>query len=142
MRKYEQHGFRTGGRRTAEYAAWIHMIQRCNNPSNPRFQDYGGRGIRVCERWEEFSNFIHDMGLRPSTGHSIERINNDGNYEPNNCRWATRKQQGSNKRNNTNITCDGVTQTIAAWADQLGVSQQKLRHRVKKGWSHERTVKE
>lgn len=90
-----------GKSETREYRVWADMMQRCSNPKNARYADYGGRGIKVCKRWKEgfaFANFLKDMGPRPSTQHSIDRINNDGNYEPSNCQWATRSQQQNNKR--------------------------------------------
>ncbi len=84
-----------------EYLCWWNMINRCANPQNPNFRNYGARGITVCKRWaESFEAFLIDMGRRPSPHHSIDRINNNGNYEPGNCRWATRSQQGHNTRNN------------------------------------------
>ncbi|WP_439606849.1 hypothetical protein [Hydrogenophaga sp.] len=86
-----------GGRRTPLYEVWTQMIQRCENPNNKRFADWGGRGIKVCERWHDFAAFRSDMG-DPPRGHSIDRRNNDGHYEPGNCRWATPKQQAANKR--------------------------------------------
>ena len=82
---------------TPEYVAWSSMRQRCDNPNNCRYMTYGGRGIRICERWNCFENFASDMGLRPSRHHSLDRICNDGDYEPSNCRWATRSQQQRNK---------------------------------------------
>lgn len=82
---------------TKEYHIWAGMRQRCRNPNNKKFPDYGGRGIRVCERWERFENFIADMGKKPE-GTSIDRINNDGPYSPDNCRWASAKQQSANQR--------------------------------------------
>lgn len=84
--------------KSPEYHAWFHMKARCLNPKNQRYAAYGERGISVCEQWMTFDNFLADMGCRPSPDHSLDRINNDGNYEPGNCRWATRSQQQRNKR--------------------------------------------
>jgi hypothetical protein len=81
-----------------EYQCWWNMLDRCANPQNPTFKYYGGRGISVCMRWRDFRNFFADMGPKPSSGHSIDRVNNDGNYEPSNCRWADRSTQQKNKR--------------------------------------------
>lgn len=84
--------------RTPEYTSWNHMMQRCYNPKNNMYEFYGAKGVTVCERWHEFKNFIEDMGEKPSTGHTIDRIDVYGNYEPSNCRWATREQQDRNVR--------------------------------------------
>lgn len=84
--------------RTPEYRTWLSMHERCRSPQSQKWINYGGRGIRVCERWNSYENFLSDMGRRPSPVHSLDRIDNDGNYEPSNCRWATKKQQVDNRR--------------------------------------------
>tara|TARA_R110000868_G_scaffold13848_3_gene64357 strand:- start:8415 stop:8933 length:519 start_codon:yes stop_codon:yes gene_type:complete len=96
-----KHGESSSIKKTTEYISWFGMKQRCYNTNFRQYKDYGGRGIKVCERWKEsFVNFLEDMGRKPSPQHSLDRINNDGNYEPSNCRWATRSEQQNNKRNN------------------------------------------
>lgn len=92
------HGHAERGSKPPEYLAWENMRRRCNNPADPRFKWYGARGISVCERWNSFMNFLADMGMKPSPEHSIDRIDNDGNYEPGNCRWTTSIVQQNNRR--------------------------------------------
>lgn len=105
-----------------ENTVWQGMIARCHRPDTPAFATYGGRGIEVCCRWRDsFENFLADMGERPSPKHTIDRIDNDGNYEPGNCRWATRVEQANNKSDNVCITRDGVTKTVAEWCRELGL---------------------
>ena len=119
-----------------EYNSWDSMIQRCTNPNNDHFADYGGRGIRICQAWHEnFMVFYEDLGSRPGPEYSLERIDNDGNYEPGNCRWATQKQQCRNTRTNRNLTHNGKTLCVAAWAEQLGMSRFTLYNRLRSGWS-------
>ena len=125
---------------TSEYRCWAHIISRCTNPLVQYFFLYGGRGITVCNRWHTFENFFHDMGYKPSPAHSIDRIDNNGNYEPGNCRWATSTEQSNNKRNNKRITNNGLTLTSAEWARKLGGSASLINSRIKLGWSEEKAV--
>lgn len=119
-----------------ERKTWSSMIQRCTNQRLPCYPHYGGRGITVCDRWRGkggFENFLADMGPRPM-GMSLDRINNDGNYEPGNCRWATQRQQMSNMRRNRHIEIGGVTKTIAEWAAESVVSYHTFQYRIIRGW--------
>lgn len=122
-----------------EFNIWRGMIARCFKKSTPSWEDYGGRGITVCERWLTFENFFVDMGERPSPQLSIDRIDNDGNYEPANCRWATRKEQGVNKRN-CGIDVCGVKRTQAECAAVIGITPQAVSARIKRGWPVERAI--
>jgi hypothetical protein len=119
------------------------MLQRCNNHKYKRFKDWGGRGITVCARWQGedgFANFLADMGKRPSLKHGIDRINNDGNYEPSNCRWAINKQQCNNKRNNRLLTFQGRTQTVTQWSEEIGLSRDIISDRLSRNWPIELTL--
>ncbi len=120
-----------------EFCILRQMIRRCTNPKSHAYASYGGRGIRVCKRWmQSFDNFISDMGPRPSRKHSIERVDNNGNYNPKNCRWALSLEQQQNTRYNKNITYEGRTMCIAAWARELGMNVRTLTARLRhKKWS-------
>ncbi len=133
---------RHGMSRTRVYVAWRSMKRRCYAPSVEKFAEYGGRGIKVCERWREsFAAFYEDMG-DPPPGASLDRLDNDGDYAPGNCRWATQTQQLRNTRRNRLLTYAGKTLCIAAWADEVGLSQQLIWNRLRKGWSVERALTE
>lgn len=119
---------------------WNGMNARCHNPKDKDYQDYGGRGIVVCERWRDYDNFVADMGPRPSRNHSIDRIASDGNYEPSNCRWATKLVQQRNKRNNVLLTARGETKPRAEWAELSGINISTLVNRLRRGWSHEEAI--
>jgi hypothetical protein len=138
-----RHGHTRGARMTIEYLAWCNMIQRCTNPKVQSYATHGARGIKVCARWlTDFQNFLVDMGRkpRPSRQWSLERKDNNGDYEPGNCCWATSKAQGRNKRGNRLFTVWGRTQCAAAWAEEYGMSKQTLRARLLRGWSMERIL--
>ncbi len=122
-----------GRSKTPLYKTWSAMIARCSNNKLPTWADYGGRGISVCDRWLTFENFLADMGDRPFVGAEIDRVNNDGNYEPSNCRWATRLEQCSNTRANILITIDGRTQNLMQWAIDTGIAYKTLHNRLKAG---------
>ncbi len=113
------------------YQSWSKMIQRCENPNALQFDRYGGRGITICKRWHDFANFVEDVGIRPSLNHSIDRIQTDGNYDKDNCRWSTRKEQMRNRRNNVNVTIDGETQCLKDWAAHFGIHINTVRARMK-----------
>lgn len=117
------------------YNRWRRMIQRCHGSKLTASKDYAGRGIVVCARWRKsFAAFMDDMGLPPTPQHSIERINNDGNYEPGNCRWATTAEQAMNRRNSILFTVDGVTRTLVDWMKLTTVTRECVEMRLKRGW--------
>ena len=135
------HGATKGGKPTPEYLSWRGMLARCTNPKATGFENYGGRGVTVCERWQSFALFLEDMGPRPNITDSIDRIDNDGNYEPGNCRWATTLEQNQKKRSLVMLTVDGETSYLADWARRVGLDEDTLRKRVLKlGWDHRRAV--
>ena len=115
------------------------MRTRCLNPRARQYPEYGGRGITVCERWNDFSAFLADMGARPA-GMTIDRRDNSKGYEPGNCRWATMKTQENNKRSNVLIEHDDHRLTVAEWADRTGIGYQTLRKRIEAGWSPARAL--
>lgn len=128
-----------GQKDTPEYRAWRGMFDRCSPKCKSR-KNYFDRGISVCARWNKFEHFIHDMGKRPFPEASLDRIDNNGNYEPGNCRWASASQNNRNRRCNHLITVGTETLCVAAWAERLGVSDEVILERLKLGWAPERAA--
>lgn len=126
--------FKHGLSHTPIWNIWRAMNRRCNNPSDKSFCNYGGRGIKVCESWLKFENFFKDMGHRPS-GLTLERIDNNKGYSPDNCKWATRKENIVNRRVTVFMTLNGRTMCQADWCRELSINSQTLRARRMKGWS-------
>jgi hypothetical protein len=125
-----KHGLRTH----ADYDLWRGMKDRCYNPNHSAYEYYGGRGVTVCDRWRHsFENFLADMGPRPSTKHSIDRIDTSGSYSPENCRWATQRQQMRNTRSNHYLTYNGKTLMVSEWAEELGISRNTIAARLHTG---------
>ncbi len=120
-------------KQTPEYTAWCHMKARCQNENHPSFKDYGGRGISVCEQWNNFNTFLKDMGKRPTAKHSLERKNNSKGYEPDNCIWGTKKEQANNTRTNHIVKAKDETLTLAQAAERAGITYQAMQKRIKKG---------
>lgn len=126
MTKTHGHAGHTGSnKQTPTYMTWNAMTERCRNPNNKAYRYYGGRGIKVCKRWAHFENFLADMGIRPDDM-TLDRINNDGNYTPKNCRWANQSEQTANSRTAKPVTWKGVTKLIKGWAKHFGVSSEAL----------------
>ena len=124
---------------TPTYHSWQHMFQRCENTKNWKWKSYGGRGITVCPRWRKFENFLLDMGLKP-VGTSLDRINNDGNYEPSNCRWATKVQQQNNTRYNRLLIWNKQTRTLSEWARYAHLTPKVIARRLQAGWTLDHTM--
>lgn len=133
------HGHSRKGKITRTYRAWCHMIERCTKSDHRQYENYGGRGIKVCQRWLKFKNFLEDMGECPP-GLSIDRTNNNDGYCKQNCRWATINQQNNNTRHNHMITFNNKTQTLTEWAKELKMSTQGLLKRFELGWPIEKAL--
>lgn len=131
--KITKHGYAKKKNVKSEYSIYYSMKNRCYSKNNKQYKNYGGRGIKVCDRWlESFENFIKDMGDRPSNKHSIDRIDNNGNYCKENCRWTTKKEQANNNRRNLIITINGKTQNISQWCEELNLSRDSIYARLKR----------
>lgn len=137
--QFVTHGH-TVGKKSSTYGIWSQMIQRCRNPKDKSFSKYGARGIRICDRWLRFDNFLEDMGERP-IGMSLDRIDNEGNYEPGNCRWADDKAQARNRRSTIFLEYQGKRVPAAELAERHGIPARRLESRVLRfGWSVERAL--
>lgn len=123
-----------------EFIVWSGMRQRCNDSGCEAYSNYGGRGIRVDKAWDDFAMFLANMGARPSPSHTLERINNDGNYEPGNCKWETRQGQSRNTRRTAQLTFQGRTASMVEWSEVLGISYYAIRARRSRGWSDEKIL--
>lgn len=133
-----RHGHARVSGNSPEYASWLAMIRRCYEPRNNRFARYGGRGISVCQRWRDsFEAFFADMGPKPTSRHQVDRIDNDGNYEPGNCRWSSHVEQQQNTSRTRRLTHSGMTLSIAAWSRRLGLPSRTIVSRLSRGASAE-----
>ena len=127
-----------GMKKTSIYNTWCNIKARCYNINNPRYKSYGGRGITVCARWKDsFENFFNDIGERPSKLYTIDRIDNEGNYTPDNCKWSTQLEQQNNKRSNRLLIYNGVTMNLGQWAKKLNIGATTLRWRLR-NWPTDR----
>ena len=133
------HGHASHIAKAPEYNAWLNMKSRCYNPLNDRFERYGGRGITVCDRWrDDYEAFFADMGRKPSPQHSIDRIDNNGNYELSNCRWALSKVQARNNRRNRHVLFEGKSIPLSEACELSGLSYDMVKARLRRGWSDEK----
>lgn len=133
------HSHANKGEGTPTYSSWRSMHERCSRATHKSYADYGGRGIKVCDRWQSFENFLADMGERPK-GRTLSRKDNEGNYEPGNCCWDTHRSQANNRRSSRYLTFSGRTMTISEWAREIGVEHDVLSHRLRAGWPVDRAL--
>lgn len=135
------HGFSVAADAEARrlYRIWANMVQRCTNTNNPRYADYGARGITVCKRWRKFENFLADMGM-PPFGQTLDRKNNNRGYSKANCRWTDAFVQARNSRRAVNITINGVRRCISEWCTATGISYGLYKARTKRGWPQKKAL--
>lgn len=141
VKRSTKHGHAKNYKRSPTLGTWDNMLKRCLDTDNHAYNDYGGRGIKVCDRWLKFENFLEDMGEKPDPSLQLERIDNDGHYEPGNCEWATRAAQSRNRRSNHRIPFNGKLETVTDVADMIGMNRMTLFNRIlTRGWSVERAI--
>lgn len=128
-----------GQRKSPAYSSWTSMLHRCRNPQAHNYQYYGGRNITVCNRWFNFQNFLDDMGQPPSNS-TLDRIDNNGNYEPDNCRWATPLEQARNRRNSYKILFKEQLKSVGEWAIIFGLGTSTIKSRIRRNWSIEEAL--
>lgn len=134
------HGFTN--KKDITYQSWASMKSRCNSKSNPAYHNYGGRGITICNRWKDFNNFLNDLGTRPTINYQLDRIDNNGNYEPPNCRWATKKEQANNRRRSIIIERDGIKKSLKEWCNELNINYSTACYRLRVAkWSKEEVLR-
>lgn len=126
--------------RSSTYKSWSGMRTRCEDVNYRDYPLYGGRGIKICRRWQKFINFLADMGVKPTPKHTLDRINNDKGYSKENCRWATWTEQQRNRRNNSRFAYQGKTQLIMEWAKEYGLGRCTLEARLKRGWDFHKAL--
>lgn len=135
------HGHAVRGAMTPEYVAYREMKKRCYNPNWVRYDRYGGRGIKVCDRWlESYSNFLADMGSKPSPQHTLDRLDNNADYTPDNCQWATKAEQAANRRTARILEYAERSLSLKHWAHEVGIDADTLSARINSGWSTERAL--
>lgn len=126
---------------TPEYCAWMNMRARCTNPKHRAFRYYGARGIAVCERWiNSYDNFLKDMGRKPTSSHQLDRIDTDGDYSPENCRWVTKHEQMRNTRKTVFISAHGIRKPLREWSEEMGIDPKLVWARIRSGWDGERAL--
>lgn len=137
-----KHGGARVGKKTPEYKCWIGIRKRCLDPSSSNYYLYGGRGLAMCQRWmDSFPDFLEDMGTKPTPAHSIDRIDNDKGYYPENCRWADAVEQANNKRSNVRLEFNGLNLTLPQWSKRIGINRGALYQRLYQcKWSVEKTL--
>lgn len=136
-----KHGDRPKGRKKRLYHIWLNMRERCNNPNHKQYSRYGGRGVYVCKEWDDYSSFrewAYKVGY--SDDLTLDRRDNDGGYTPQNCRWATRKEQANNRHSNHILTLDGVSDNIEGWVRRTGLPRHVIDGRIKRGWDDRKTL--
>lgn len=133
-----KHGHARSNQVRTEHRIWYAMVRRCTDEKDAAFPDYGGRGISVCQEWLDYETFFSDMGKRPSHLHTLDRKDNNGNYEPSNCRWATKKEQANNRRSTVFVDYQGKSISLTELAELTGINRATLGWRVRQGWTGDR----